>query len=63
MRNGKPWVGDQVRDEEAGRDGVITDVQGGTVYVLRALRGPDQWKSRRGDRLTVVVPLQDQIEF
>ncbi|XVV32776.1 hypothetical protein ACQPXT_00010 (plasmid) [Streptomyces sp. CA-100214] len=29
-----PWVGDQVYDEVAGKEGVITDVKGRT-YILR----------------------------
>lgn len=60
MRGGKPWVGDHVHDEETGREAIVTDVRGGTVYVLRALHGPDLWKRRNGNRLTVVVPREEQ---
>lgn len=58
-----PWVGDQVRDEDARREGIVTDVQWGTVYILRAVNGPDQWQNRNGGQLTVTVPLRDRAEF
>ena len=29
MKDGKAWVGDQVRDEAAERDAIVTDVRGG----------------------------------
>ncbi|MGW2838921.1 hypothetical protein ACWCWD_14100 [Streptomyces sp. NPDC001493] len=60
MKDGKPWVGDQVHDEETGRDAIVTDVQGNTVYVLRSVHGPDLWKRRNGRGLTVVVPREEQ---
>jgi len=36
-REGRPWIGDQVRDTRTNRVGVVTDVQDGT-YVLRPQR-------------------------
>ncbi|MGW3735743.1 hypothetical protein [Streptomyces sp. NPDC005148] len=63
MRDGRPWVGDQVHDEDADREGIVTDVQGGTVYVLRSVHGHDQWQNRNGDHLTITVPLQDRVRF
>lgn len=51
-----PWVGDLVRDEDAGRCGVVTDVEGGVVWVLRPEAGPGRWTSDRPERLTVVTP-------
>ncbi|MCX5399956.1 hypothetical protein OHA55_23695 [Streptomyces sp. NBC_00102] len=53
-------MGDQVHDEESGRDAIVTDVRGGSIYVLRAAHGPDLWKRRNGHRLTVVVPHEEQ---
>ncbi|QHA04618.1 hypothetical protein GQF42_16135 [Streptomyces broussonetiae] len=51
-----PWVGDQVHDEDAGREGVVTDVQGGT-YILRPLAGGGgEWASTTPKRLRVTVP-------
>lgn len=57
-QQGKPWVGDKVRDEDAEREGIITDVRGG-VYVLRPLYGMGEWTSEDADRLTVVAPRQE----
>ncbi|WP_405971382.1 hypothetical protein OG496_16425 [Streptomyces sp. NBC_00988] len=36
MTNDKPrvWVGDQVYDADAGREGIVTDVTGDGTYVL-----------------------------
>lgn len=51
-----PWVGDQVHDDRAGRDAIVTDVRDGT-YVLRPLHGSGaRWTSDDPARLTVVVP-------
>ncbi|WP_037803058.1 hypothetical protein [Streptomyces sp. NRRL F-5135] len=58
MKNGAPWVGDQVRDEATGRTAIITDVQSGR-YVLRALHGVCQWTALEAARLTVTEPLPD----
>lgn len=63
MRDDRPWVGDQVHDEDADREGIVTDVQRGTVYILRALHGPDQWENRNGDHLKITVPLRDRLRF
>lgn len=52
----KPWVGDLIHDEIAGRRGVVTDVRGGAVWVLRPESGPGRWTSRQPERLTVVTP-------
>lgn len=55
-RDGRPWVGDRVKDTLAGREGIITDVESGE-YVLRPLRGPVVvWRTTSDEHLTVVVP-------
>ncbi|WP_260637918.1 hypothetical protein [Streptomyces angustmyceticus] len=56
---GKPWVGDLVHDEDAGRTGVVSDVRGG-VYVLRPENGPGQWLCDDPGRLMVVVPREQR---
>lgn len=33
-------MGDQVYDPEADREGIVTDVQRGSVFILRLLHGP-----------------------
>ncbi len=39
MKDGKPWVGDRVRDEATGRKAVVTDVRKGSIHVLRPVTG------------------------
>ncbi|WP_086563449.1 hypothetical protein [Streptomyces africanus] len=57
----RPWVGDLVHDEIAGRRGVVTDVRGGgAVRVLRPESGPGQWTSRQPERLTVVTRREER---
>ncbi|WP_328981791.1 hypothetical protein OG258_20055 [Streptomyces mirabilis] len=61
MRAGKPWIGDQVYDHEAERNGIITDVQGGT-YVLRPLAGGGaEWTAPSDEKLSVSVPRPERI--
>lgn len=56
----RPWVGDLFHDEIADRRGVVTDVRGGVVWVLRPESGPGQWASRQPERLTVVTPREER---
>ncbi|MFJ3497754.1 hypothetical protein ACIPPJ_29770 [Streptomyces sp. NPDC086091] len=57
----KAWVGDQVWDEDAGKEGVVTDVRGG-VYVLRELyTWALTWTAPGGDRLRVTVPRLERL--
>ncbi|MEV7867503.1 hypothetical protein AB0P17_15680 [Streptomyces sp. NPDC088124] len=58
MRDGKVWVGDQIHDKAADRDGIVTDVRSGT-YVLRPLHGGPEWTAETATELTVVVPLDE----
>ncbi|MFC4609705.1 hypothetical protein ACFO9E_18070 [Streptomyces maoxianensis] len=59
MNQQGPWVGDQVHDEDTGRDGIVTDVRGGR-YVLRPLYGMDEWENENAERLTVTVPRSEE---
>ncbi|MER5972908.1 hypothetical protein ABT112_24785 [Streptomyces sp. NPDC002055] len=54
-----PWVGDLVQHEDADRRGVVTDVRGGALWVLRPEHGPGQWASEHPERLTVVTPREE----
>ncbi|MER0478763.1 hypothetical protein ABR737_10535 [Streptomyces sp. Edi2] len=56
---GKPWVGDLVHDESAGRTGIVSDVRNG-VYVLRPENGPGHWLCEVPGRLTVVVRREER---
>ncbi|MGV9318423.1 hypothetical protein [Streptomyces sp. NPDC003660] len=53
---GMAWVGDLVHDEDAGRRGIVTDVRGGSMWVLRPEFGTGQWTSLTPGRLTVLMP-------
>ncbi|TKA01401.1 hypothetical protein FCI23_40745 [Actinacidiphila oryziradicis] len=55
----KPWVSDQVHDEDAARSGIVTDVRSGT-YVIRPLQGPGEWTSEDSKKLTTVVPREER---
>ena len=56
----RPWVGDLIHDEIADRRGVVTDVRGGAVWVLRPESGPGQWTSRQPECLTMVTPREER---
>ena len=47
-------VGDQIRDGDTKREGIVTDISGG-AYVLRPLYGQGTWTSPDHERLTVTV--------
>ncbi|MFC9158048.1 hypothetical protein ACFTT0_24065 [Streptomyces bauhiniae] len=53
-----PWVGDLIHDEDADRRGIVTDVRGGTLWVLRPEHGVDQWTSESPERLTLLEARQ-----
>ncbi|MFI1092717.1 hypothetical protein [Streptomyces sp. NPDC020917] len=58
-KDGSAWIGDQVRDENAQREGIVTDVQAGT-YVLRPVYGTGQeWTADSAELLTVTVPREN----
>ncbi|MEV6088873.1 hypothetical protein AB0N39_02120 [Streptomyces cellulosae] len=58
MSGRSPWVGDLIHDEDTERRGIVTDVQGGAVWVLRPEAGPGLWTSEHPDRLTVLESRQ-----
>ncbi|MFF5763479.1 hypothetical protein ACFY8F_13230 [Streptomyces tanashiensis] len=59
MKDGKPWVGDEVRDEATNRKAIVTDVRGDSVYVLRHIwGGGDTWEAEDPDKLTVTKPAE-----
>ncbi|MEV5289900.1 hypothetical protein AB0K64_01505 [Streptomyces sp. NPDC053741] len=59
-RDRKPWVGDQVHDEDTGREAIITDVRRKEGYILRPLHGGVEWTSTTPERLTITVPLEER---
>lgn len=59
----EPWVGDQVWDEQRKRDGYITDVRKGALYILRPVSGgTTTWVADRPDLLAVRVPREKRID-
>ncbi|MFE2011335.1 hypothetical protein [Streptomyces sp. NPDC059491] len=57
MKDGKPWVGDQVRDEATNRKAIVTDVRAGSFYVLRPVTGGgDTWEVEDPEKLTIIEP-------
>jgi hypothetical protein len=58
----RAWVGDLIHDEDADRRGIVTDVQGGRVWVLRPEAGPGRWTSDRPELLTVVTPRESRLD-
>ncbi|OWA18331.1 hypothetical protein B9W68_05295 [Streptomyces sp. CS227] len=59
---GNPWVGDLVHDEDADRRGIVTDVRGGTVWVLRPEHGVERWTSERPERLALLASREEKRE-
>jgi hypothetical protein len=58
----KARVGDQVYDACAGKEGVVTDVQGG-AYILRELNScAFTWKAPNDEKLTVTVARLEQLK-
>ncbi|MGW1540414.1 hypothetical protein ACWCPM_09235 [Streptomyces sp. NPDC002309] len=56
-----PWVGDQVYDSNADKEGVITDVRNGT-YILRPVHTwARQWTAPSADVLVITVPREDRV--
>ncbi|WTZ46855.1 hypothetical protein OG241_42865 [Streptomyces sp. NBC_01390] len=53
------WVGDEVRDEDTYRTGIVTDVCGGTYLLRPPTGGGAEWIQVDPDRLTVTLPLDD----
>ncbi|MEU6487292.1 hypothetical protein [Streptomyces sp. NPDC046887] len=54
-----PWVGDLVLDEDTGREGIVTDVRDGSVWVLRPEQGPGTWTVEDPDRLALLTSREE----
>jgi hypothetical protein len=55
-----PWVGDLVHDPVADRPATLSDVRRDGTYLLRAVRGPDQWPAADPAQLKVVTKRADR---
>ncbi|MEU3183303.1 hypothetical protein ABZ707_03690 [Streptomyces sp. NPDC006923] len=59
MKDGKAWVGDQVHDGATDRKAIVTDVQGGSRFILRPIWGMgENWVAEDPEKLTVTGPAQ-----
>ncbi|MET7409397.1 hypothetical protein [Streptomyces parvulus] len=56
------WVGDQVYDEVAGKEGVVTDVKGCTFILREVCSWALTWTSHDAKTLQVTVPRQERIK-
>ncbi|MFD6413927.1 hypothetical protein [Nocardia asteroides] len=56
------WVGDQVYDEVADKEGVITDVKGCTFILREVYSWALTWTSHDAETLRVTVPRQERIK-
>ncbi|WP_346137890.1 hypothetical protein [Streptomyces coeruleofuscus] len=56
-------MGDLIHDETTDRRGVVTDVRGGAVWVLRPESGAGQWTSRQPGRLRVLKPREERLPW
>jgi len=58
----KAWVGDQVHDVNAGKEGVVTDVKSDGSYVLRPLYVRFRtWTVPNADGLEITVSREEPI--
>ncbi|WP_371619946.1 hypothetical protein [Streptomyces sp. NBC_00454] len=62
MTGQRAWVGDHVKDAN-GHGVIVTDVRGGTTWVLRPVYGgtSSQWETDDPDALTVLRRRADRI--
>jgi hypothetical protein len=52
-----------VHDDATDREGIVSDVKGGTTYVLRHLHGGGLiWTTSDPGRLTVTVPREKRVD-
>ncbi|MEV0904972.1 hypothetical protein [Streptomyces hokutonensis] len=65
MSEKKPraWVGDQVYDADAGREGIVTDVMGDGTYVLGPIHmWTATWTAPSDEKLEVVLPRHERLK-
>lgn len=56
-----PWVGDQVYDSNADKEGVITDVKGETFILRPVHTWAHTWTAPCADVLEVTVPRLERV--
>ncbi|AZS89448.1 hypothetical protein ELQ87_38260 [Streptomyces griseoviridis] len=59
-----PWVGDQVRDRDAGQEGIVNDVRPDGTYVLRPVHNRfHHWTAPNADALEVTVSREERLRL
>ncbi|MEU6179643.1 hypothetical protein [Streptomyces coeruleorubidus] len=59
----KAWVGDQVYDADAGKEGIVSDVKRDGTYILRAVDSfALRWKAPSAEKLTVTEPRLERVK-
>lgn len=56
------WVGDQVWDDDAGREGIVTDVQGGMYIIGPVYMWAATWTATGDEKLEVVLSREERAE-
>lgn len=56
------WVGDQVYDADAGREGIVTDVQSGTYVIGPVYMWAATWTAASADKLEVVLSREERLK-
>ncbi|MFI7013530.1 hypothetical protein [Streptomyces sp. NPDC050164] len=65
MTEEKPraWVGDQVYDASAGKEGIVSDVKRDGTYILRGVHSfALRWTAPSAEKLTVTVPRLERVK-
>ncbi|MFD6293777.1 hypothetical protein ACFWFU_02930 [Streptomyces sp. NPDC060235] len=57
----KAWVGDQVWDADAEKEGVVTDVKAGTFVLREVYSWTLTWTAPSYERLKVTVPRAERL--
>ncbi|MCX5234464.1 hypothetical protein OG824_04345 [Streptomyces prunicolor] len=56
------WVGDQVYDTDAGREGIVTDVTGGTYVIGPVYMWAATWTAPSDEKLEVVLSREERLK-
>jgi hypothetical protein len=58
-----PWVGDQVFDADAGKEGIVSDVRRDGTYILREVYSwALTWTVPDAENLSVTIPRHERLK-
>ncbi|MEU6635690.1 hypothetical protein [Streptomyces rochei] len=57
-----PWVGDQVYDADAGKEGIVSDVKSGTYILREVYSWALTWTAQDPEKLSVTVPREERVK-